>query len=269
MASTPILIAGAVTRERTPTGDHPGGPVYHAARALGLLPGVSTTAVTAMGSQESWLRASFGRARLVARSADSTATFGQRRNRRGTVRWLEECAPSVDPLAPIGAAAWILAPAIGEMDLLAWARCAPADTFVSLNASGTLRTTHRGRQGPVLRAAWKPPAQLLHRLGSCFLSDRDAHHRPGLVDLLRRNVPLVVLTRGLQGATAFVGGEAFHVPAPSGGGADRPGAADALHAVTVARLAQGAPLQEALEAGLRAAPAPLRRAQTPSFHAFG
>ena len=64
---------------------------------------------------------------------------------------------------------------------------------------------------------------------------------------------VVVMKRGAQGASAWVGGEAFHVPAPVVEVVDTTGAGDAFNAGYLSARLAGASVEAALEDGVELA----------------
>ena len=71
-----------------------------------------------------------------------------------------------------------------------------------------------------------------------------AHAKPGAV---------VVMKRGAQGASAWAGGEAFHVPAPVVDVVDTTGAGDAFNAGYLSARLAGMSVEAALEDGVELA----------------
>lgn len=240
--SARVTLAGAVTCDRYPGGDRPGGSVLYGSRALD-----EATVVTAGRALPP-----FGSARVIHQPAATTVTFENRYDRQERVsQWVHAPAPTVAVEVPEGTELLILAPVLGELDVAAWAAAAPA-AMVTLGAQGVLRSAPVV-PGPVVPTRWHPSGPLLERLDAVFLSAEDVRHQPALVPHLRRSVPLVVVTAGAEGATAFAAGRVLHVPARRVRVVDPTGAGDTFHAVAAARLASGAPLTEALGAAARAA----------------
>ncbi len=261
-----VTIAGAVTRDRSATGDRPGGSVLYGARALEDI--AQVTAVTGRAARDRALEGVFGRARVLTRAADTTVTFANRYDAQERVaQWVHAPAPAIAPTVPERADLLILAPVLGELDLDRWAAAAPASAMVTLGAQGVLRSAP-AIPGPVVPAEWHPSEALLDRLDAVFLSTEDVRHQPSLVPHLRGQLPLVVVTAGAEGATAFAAGRSLHVPARRVPAVDPTGAGDTFHAVCAARLAGGWSLEDALGAAARAAArcvgeriAPLSRAR--------
>ncbi len=241
MSRPRITLAGAVTIDRYPDGDRPGGSVLYGGRAL-------DDAIVVTASEVLPVTA----CRVIHQVASTTATFENRYDAQERVaQWVHAPAPVVAVHVPTRTELLILAPVLGELDLDAWTAAAP-DAMVTLGAQGMLRSASEV-PGRVVATEWHPSEAVLERLDAVFLSVEDVRHQPGLVPHLRRFVPLVVVTAGPEGATAFAAGRALHVPARRVPVVDPTGAGDTFHAVCAARLAAGWALEEALTAAARAA----------------
>lgn len=237
-----ITLAGAVTIDRYPDGERPGGSVLYGGRAL------EGDAILVTACRE--LPVSV--CRVLHQTASSTVTFENRYDAQERVaQWVHAPAPTVSVHVPSGTELLILAPVLGELDLAAWVDAAP-DAMVTLGAQGMLRSAPVV-PGPVVPTEWRPSDHVLERLDAVFLSVEDVRHQPELVPHLRRFVPLVVVTAGSEGATAFAAGRTLHVPARRVSVVDPTGAGDTFHAVAAARLASGWSLEDALDAAARAA----------------
>jgi sugar/nucleoside kinase (ribokinase family) len=246
-----VTIAGAVTRDRSPAGDRPGGSVLYGARALEGIARV--TAITGRASGDRALGDGFGAARVLTQARDTTVTFANRYDDQDRVaQWVHAPAPMVTPTVPEPTDLLILAPVLGELDLESWASAAPASAMVTLGAQGALRSAPT-IPGPVVPTDWHPSGALLDRLDAVFLSTEDVRHQPDLLPHLRSQLPLVVLTAGAEGATAFAAGRSLHVPARRVPAIDPTGAGDTFHAVGAARRAWGGGREPALGAAARAA----------------
>lgn len=247
-----ITIAGAVTRDRSPEGDRPGGSVLYGARALEGCD-CRVTAVTSRAARDGALGGAFGSARVIARTGDSTVTFENHYDSLARVaQWVHAPAPAIASTVPEPTDLLILAPVLGELDLEDWAAAAPEGAMVTLGAQGVLRSAPT-IPGPVRPIPWHPSEALLDRLDAVFLSTEDVGHQPTLVPYLREQLPLVVVTAGAEGATAFAAGRTLQVPARRVDAVDPTGAGDSFHAVCAARLAAGWALEDALGAATRAA----------------
>jgi sugar/nucleoside kinase (ribokinase family) len=69
------------------------------------------------------------------------------------------------------------------------------------------------------------------------------------IAILRERVPLLVIKRGAQGATAFAGGEYWHVPARNAEVVDAVGAGDSFNAGFLHAWTRGWPIEKALAYG--------------------
>lgn len=90
--------------------------------------------------------------------------------------------------------------------------------------------------GPISYRVWQPPVELLRRIDALVLSIEDVHGDEELVRGYARECPLVALTRGAQGATLFVRGEAHPVAAYPANESDPTGAGDVFAAALLVRL---------------------------------
>jgi len=247
-----VTIAGAVTRDRSPEGDRPGGSVLYGARALEGSD-CRVTVVTSRAARDRALGRAFGSAREIARTGDTTVTFENHYDALARVaQWVHVPVPPITATVPKPTDLLVLAPVLGELDLDAWAAAAPAGTMVTLGAQGVLRSAP-AIPGPVRPVPWCPSETLLDRLDAVFLSTEDVRHQPALVPHLRQQLPLVVVTDGAEGATAFAAGRTLHVAARRVSAVDPTGAGDTFHAICAARLATGWALEDALGAATRAA----------------
>jgi len=236
-----ITLAGAVTIDRYPDGERPGGSVLYGARAL------EGEAIVVTACRQLPVTA----CRVIHQIATTTVTFENRYDARQRVaQWVHAPAPTVRVHVPEPTELLILAPVLGELALDAWT--AAPNAMVTLGAQGMLRSAPEV-PGPVVPTRWEPSEAVLERLDAIFLSTEDVAHQPDLVPHLRRFVPLVVLTAGAEGATAFAGGRTLHVPARRVPVVDPTGAGDTFHAVAAAGLARGSALEDALGAAARAA----------------
>jgi len=245
-----VTITGAVTHDRSATGDRPGGSVLYGARALEGIARV--TAVTAYRPADR-LAEAFDGARVLAQAADTTVTFANRYDHQERVaQCVHAPAPPIAPTVPEPTDLLMLAPVLGELELGQWVAAAPMAAMVTLGAQGVLRSAP-AMPGPVLPAEWHPSEAVLDRLDAVFLSEEDVRHQPNLVPHLRQHLPLLVVTAGAEGAFAFAAGRSLTVPARRVRALDPTGAGDTFHAVCAARLTMGWALEEALAAASRAA----------------
>ena len=212
-----VLVAGHVTLDRYGDRWLPGGSAYYAGHAWRAL-GASVRIFTAAGpdlpaSALAGLEASVS-------SAPATTRFSNEHHADGTrTQRVEARAPALDPGAlPAG---WEecdvlhLAPVLGEVELDGWTRAVRAG-FVGIGVQGWVRAVAAG--GEVVQPAWRPDAALLRaRVHAACLGEDDLRGQEGLVAILTRNVPLVVLTHGEHGCEVFAGAPFSRAAAPAGG----------------------------------------------------
>jgi len=174
---------------------------------------------------------------------------------------VETAAPSVLPdLVP---APWrrpdvaFLAPVLGEMDLGGWMD-ALAARIVGVGLQGFLKraapATGSGARR-VVRLAVEPDFSPLAAASAVFLSDEDVLllSDPSLIDRLRRLAPIVVLTRGGDGATVYEGRDTFDVRALDVPVVDPTGAGDTFAAAFLLALGRGEDARDAARLATAAA----------------
>jgi sugar/nucleoside kinase (ribokinase family) len=123
--------------------------------------------------------------------------------------------------------------------------------FVGLSPQGWLRELEVG--APVRPARWSVPEPLLARADALVVSEEDLVAEPGAVEWLRARVPLLVVTRGPAGATAYAGPEVLEQPALPADAVDPTGAGDVFAAALFVRLHESGDLAVALRFAAAAA----------------
>lgn len=109
-----------------------------------------------------------------------------------------------------------------------------AGSTVASTAQGWLRRW--GADGLVHLDGWDTLVRRLSGLDAVILSEEDVHRDEATIDLLRRNLRLLVVTRGVRGATLFVDGLATDFPAYPTTEVDPTGAGDAFAAAFLVEL---------------------------------
>lgn len=245
------LLAGATTLDRCADGHVAGGSVLYGARAY-LALGARVDVVTSFDARTE-LGPTYRGCEVAVQPAAATVTFDNRYALDGTVEQRVD-APITEVRVDAAARAALseadivhLAPVLGELDLIEWLAATADHSFVTLGAQGWLRRIEGGGPtGPVVPARFRPSALELCFVDAVFLSDEDVREDPGLVAALARQVPLVVQTRGAEGAVAYSRGRVLDVPATPVEPVDPSGAGDTFAAVCSLRLAQGCSLERAL-----------------------
>jgi hypothetical protein len=254
------LAAGHVTLDRFGDAVLVGGSAFFAARAWQAL-GADAALATAWGP-DFGREAGLAGLRVFARRASQTTIFSNLYPPGAPRRQLVETrAPKVS--AALVPAPWrrpdvaFLAPVMGEIDPREWFAALEAPV-VGVGLQGFLkRAGPRRRNGsrPVVRLPSEPDLASLTSARAVFLSDEDValFSDPSLVDRLRRLVPLVVLTRGADGATVYEGRGSLDVGALPVPVVDPTGAGDTFAAAFLLALARGEDARDAARLATAAA----------------
>jgi sugar/nucleoside kinase (ribokinase family) len=120
------------------------------------------------------------------------------------------------------------------------------NALLGVTPQGWMRAWGPELPGLVLYRPWRPDAGLLRRIDALVLSVEDVKGDEALVTEWARHCRLVALTRGANGATLFVAGEAHHIDAFPAVERDPTGAGDVFAASLLVRLHEtGDPLEAA------------------------
>lgn len=241
-----LVAVGHVTNDLLASGPAPGGSALYAALAARAL-GAEATVVTACG-RDFGGRALLEEAGVQLRLIESprTSTFENRyQGGRRSERLLARAEPI--PGLELEADVLLLCPVIGELDP-AW--LLPSRTpWVGAGLQGFLRRTGEG--GRIEPAPLGDPARFAH-CHALFLSEHDLAPADPVARLVEAH-PLVVLTRGEQGARVFLDRQPHEVPAAPAREIDPTGAGDVFATGFLLALAAGAAPLEAADFACRAA----------------
>lgn len=256
------LSVGHITHDRYGDTLAVGGSALYAAKTWQGL-GAEAGMATSLGRDFAFYDALDG-VTLSATSSPHTTTFentyppGQPR-----LMLVEEVAHPVTPAQLTNG--WqrpdvvFLCPVIGEVPLGEWVDAVPGG-IVGIGLQGFLK-----QSGPVYDASrgnhvlekkrFVPSDEMLSSLSAVFLSqeDIDGYADAGLLPRLRRQVPLVALTRGEAGAVIYSKERVFKVGVFPTHATDPTGAGDTFAAATLLGLAQGETAEEAVRLGAAAA----------------
>jgi sugar/nucleoside kinase (ribokinase family) len=119
--------------------------------------------------------------------------------------------------------------------------------FVGVTAQGWLRRV--GANGRVAAGPWAVPEGIVRRSDAVVVSDEDLRGSPSLssgLAALAESGPVVVLTHGAEGATAWHAGRVWRQAACPARAVDPTGAGDTFAAALFVRLWEGADLRAAL-----------------------
>lgn len=213
-----------------------GGTATYAARtakALGLRVAVVTSA-----SVEFALGAALPGIETMRLPSAETTTFANRYLDGQRVQTLHAVAELLDisavPLEWRRPSIVHLSPIACEVDMQLVGAFPGA--FIGITPQGWMRQWDEA--GRVSQRPWSEAHAILSRVDAVVMSEEDVNQDWALIQDWANYVSVMVVTRGAQGATMFVGGEACHVPAPAMREADPTGAGDIFAAVFFARLQQ-------------------------------
>jgi 1D-myo-inositol 3-kinase len=239
------VIVGHVTLDVVPGGVVPGGTATYAgkmARNLGERVGL----VTSSGDDFDYASALPG-IQVARVPASRTSTFENRYvgdRRHQYIRAVAE---------PLGAdavpAAWRVARIVHLAPLTNEVLPGVEDAFPAALRAATPQGWLRrwGPDGLVRHEGWESLVERLSRLDAVVLSEEDVQRDESTIDLLRRNVPLLVVTRGARGATLFRSGEGQHVPPFEVAEVEPTGAGDAFAAAFFIEMARSGDAMKACE----------------------
>ncbi len=245
MQAVDYLAVGHVCQDATPSGPRLGGTVTFAAltaRALGLSAGVVTSAPDSL---QPLLESLAGLP--IARTPSTTpTTFENRYTASGRVQTLAGRA------APLGfehvPAEWRAAPIVHLAPVADEVAPALAARFpgslLCVTPQGWMREWDAA--GQVAYRPWPRAADVLAHAGAVVLSVEDVQGDEALIAAYARRVAALAVTRGAQGCTLYIKGQAQHIPAPVVDERDPTGAGDIFAAAFFVRLNQtGNPLAAA------------------------
>ena len=233
-AAPTFVIVGHVTQDVVPGGLAVGGATYSArmARSLGQRVGL----VTSAADDFDFARALPG-VEVARVPAPHTSTFENRYIADRRDQYVRAAAARLDasavPPAWGGASIAMLAPFTNEV-LPGVEAAFDASTLLAATPQGWLRRW--GDDGLVRLEGWSTLVDRLSRLGAVVLSEDDVQRDEATIDMLRRAVPLLVVTRGARGGTLFRDGEPFDYPCFPANEVDPTGAGDGFAAAFLIEL---------------------------------
>lgn len=246
------LVVGHVARDvapDAPEGYAPGGTALYAAltaRRLGVETGVLTS------STVDFDRSVVEGAQVQLVPAAQATVFENRYGPEGRVQYLHSRAAELRPSAV--PAVWLAAPILHLGPIADEVDPAIADLFPRALRAATpqgwlRRWDEAGRVWPLDHAALMPR---LPALDIVVLSEEDLAGDLD-VDAYRERVRLVVLTRGVHGATVYAGQGVLHVPASPAVERDPTGAGDVFAAAFLIRYSRDKDLLGAMRFAAAAA----------------
>jgi sugar/nucleoside kinase (ribokinase family) len=238
------LVIGHVCQDVVPSGVNSpfvpgyifGGTVTYAARtakAIGLRVAVVTSA-----SAEFALGAALPGIETVRLPSAETTTFENRYLDGHRIQTIHAVAGNLDiqavPLKWRRPSVVHLAPLAREVDMQLVSAFSGA--FVGVTPQGWLRQwDNTGRVRP---RAWQEAHAILSCVDAMVMSEEDVNEDWKLIRDWANYTPVMVVTQAARGATMFIEGEPFHVPAPPTREVDPTGAGDIFATVFFARLQQ-------------------------------
>lgn len=215
-------------KDRCLTGFTVGGTATYASlTALRL--GRSVGAVTSLGP-DLIIEGELAQAHWVVVQAQETTSFANIYHEGKRTQVLLAVAlpipPEIIPLPWHHAPLVLLAPVAQEVPV------ALASSFrtarVGATAQGWLR--HWYADGLVRYQPWRPSPEALAALDVLFVSEEDLGDDEPAIDYYAQHVPLLLVTRGPQGATLYQGRDVHHIPAFTAREVDPTGAGDVFAA---------------------------------------
>ncbi|MCP4600042.1 MAG: sugar kinase [Proteobacteria bacterium] len=256
------LAVGQVTHDRYGEDIVAGGCAFYAARTWQAL-GARVRLATAVGEDFDCDAELKGLDVVKSLGACTTVFTNTYPDDGPRCQWVESTAPPVRPDAlPQDwqkADILFLAPVFGELDLVEWSQVVDA-RYQGLGLQGFLKQSgpsdpEAGGRRPVVARPFAIETRLLERMNAVFLSEEDIEvfGEPGLLDELRRSVPLVVMTRGDQGSRIFQKDNIIDVGISKAETIDPTGAGDTYAAAFLFALASGSSPTQAARLGAAAA----------------
>lgn len=248
------LAVGHVTHDVYANGVRAGGSAFFGAQASRAL-GARARLVSAVGDDFERYGELLGLDVHLTVEGSTTTFENSYRGLARSQRIAAVCRPVTPEALPEPwrqADVLFLAPVIGEVEPRVWLDAIDAPV-IGLGLQGILKRPGAAsrRMRSVARRPFDLCSSVLERLGAVFLSDRDIGEF-GSADLLarlRRSVPLVIVTRGAEGAILFHRRTECRVGAFPAFEKDPTGAGDVFASVFLLALAEGADAREAARLG--------------------
>ncbi len=242
------LAIGHVTDDLWPEGNTPGGTVTYSSRAArAFVPHVKvlTAADVAFDTQ-----AAFPAISVCRVDAPATTRFRNIYTPEGRVQVVSPCPVTLQPddlTAEMRNSRIVhLAPVCNEVSA-AIAGAVEPDTFVGITPQGWMRRWNGDGHVESRADNWVEAAAVLPRANAVVISIDDVAGDWSVARRWAARTPLLVVTQGPLGCTAFRGGAPLHVPAPKVQEVEPTGAGDIFAAVLFIALQRGADLRDACE----------------------
>lgn len=193
------LVVGHVTADVVDHGVIPGGCALYAARAHRAMQS-EVHLYTAYRNQDLPTLALDDLA-VKKQATSKTTCFVNTYQQDGRVQFIKALAPALLPPRERHWDVLHLAPVMGEVNLGAWVDAQPA-RVIALGLQGWLRAPER-LPGPVGPRPIEFAPSLLSRVDLACCSEEDLRGHQGLLPLLCRYIPLVVVTFGARGCVVW------------------------------------------------------------------
>ena len=232
-----FVIVGHVTKDVVSGGFRVGGTANFAgpmAANLGERVGVVTSA-----ADDADFAAALPGIQIHRIPAANTSTFENRYVEGGRIQYIRAVADPLDaasvPEAWRGALTALLAPLTNEV--MPGVEAAFPSAQLAATPQGWFRRWDA--DGLVRLEGWERVVDRLARLDAVILSEDDVMRDEATIDLLRRRLPLLVVTRSSRGGTLYLDGQATAYPAFPANEVEPTGAGDAFAAAFLVELRRG------------------------------
>ncbi len=245
-----ILYVGHITQDLVSGGVMAGGSVLYGG-VVALHAGIEVEVVTRCEARA--IPADVG-LRWSVEFDPATTTFENRYEGDGTrTQWVHAQAAPIEVHDPSGFDFVHLAPVLNEINLGAWIQTSQnAGVAVAVSLQGILRQLVGKRPWSVV-ASTEFDLDQLKGADIVFLSHEDLHGATEWLRRLRKHIPMVVLTNGVQGAQVFAGDALYEVGVFESQVVDPTGAGDAFAAGFLSGFMHGKSIENAAKFGAAAA----------------
>jgi sugar/nucleoside kinase (ribokinase family) len=243
MGTPDVVVIGHIARDLLPDGSFRlGGTAFYAAVAASRL-GLRTAVYTAVRPDLdlSYLKAQAGELTIVFQSSSGNTIFENRYRAGKRQQFLLSRARVLSmedlPAEWLSAPLVLLGPIAQELSPN-WVQSF-SSVVVGACLQGWLRTWNSHHQ--VAFAPWPGASRWLAQFSVAFLSEEDIRDEPTLAEKYAERCPLLVLTRGEQGAVLYQRAQPTVVAPFPVHEVDPTGAGDVFATAFLVRLAEGAP----------------------------
>jgi len=229
------LIIGHITEDLLDGGFTHGGSASYSsltAHAFGLDVGIVTA-----GATDTDFLSSREKMHVVQTHSPVTTTFKNLETPTGRKQYLLKAAPvlAAQDVPPGWRSSRIVhfGPVAQEIDP-GLIDCFPRETFIGMTPQGCMRSWDE--QGLVTYCDWQPSQEFLGRLDAVVISIEDVQGNEDIISGLARQLDVLVVTEGYNGARVYWHGDVRRFDAPSVDVVDPTGAGDIFAAVFFIRM---------------------------------